>query len=222
MSNQWAALRLGSELYHQLESRDHYYNDYLRDIKKWDRWEDADQLGRSDMVPLIGFLNQWRSRYEDSSETRERLVDTIRHVLPVVTAFKGMDLLSIDLDGDIAQIASTPGEVIGRVFDAIALAQGKKHSTVASKIMHTMNPELFIMWDEKICAGYALDDRGGSDYADRFLRRMQQLARSSGESNFACGHPMAKVVDEYNYVKFTLARDEIWDAEMGTADDSLR
>ena len=97
MSNQWAALRLGSELYHQLESRDHYYNDYLRDIKKWDRWEDADQLGRSDMVPLIGFLNQWRSRYEDSSETRERLAYTIRHVLPVANACHALDPSLLDL-----------------------------------------------------------------------------------------------------------------------------
>lgn len=215
------ALRLGSDLYHRLEARDHYYDDYVRNRKKWERWEDADQLDRGDMAWLIGFLNQWSSRYKDSRETRERLLLSIQNILPTLAEFKGHGLLSMDLGGDAGPNFSAR-KMIRRVFDAIARCQGQNDSTAASKILHTMNPELFIMWDKKICAGYALHDRDGKDYADRFLPRMQQLARSSGESSFACGHPMAKVIDEYNYAKFTLARDEIWDAELGRRTTSDR
>ena len=98
--------------------------------------------------------------------------------------------------------------------------------TAASKILHIINPELFVMWDRAIISGY-----GGYNrrlfYTD-FLRRMQKLAnyaihqfekecgvcRDVAIERLQCdGHTLAKTLDEYNYVKFTLNDDAVWQAE---------
>ena len=98
--------------------------------------------------------------------------------------------------------------------------------TATSKILHIINPELFVMWDRAIISGY-----GGYNrrlfYTD-FLRRMQKLAnyainqigkdcdvsRDKAIARLRCdGHTLAKTLDEYNYVKFTLNDDAVWKAE---------
>jgi hypothetical protein len=77
------------------------------------------------------------------------------------------------------------------------------------------------MWDSSICGGYAVNGHG-YDYGHRFLPRIQKLVRraireytqtqsGSQEQTITalrkCGHTLAKVLDEYNYTKFTLRRD---------------
>ena len=92
-------------------------------------------------------------------------------------------------------------------------------SVGTSKILHAaVNPELFVMWDNKIRDGYSLQNSGYS-YAYEFLPRMQKQAREAVEQVMnkkrlsrddaikyltPCGRSLAKVIDEYNYVKFTL------------------
>lgn len=90
-----------------------------------------------------------------------------------------------------------------------------------------MVPDLFVMLDGPIRSGYAILLM--EDYGQRFLPRMQKLARKAvveyEATNQAhesealqflcggCGHTLPKVLDEYNYVKFTLRNDQVWDVE---------
>ena len=81
------------------------------------------------------------------------------------------------------------------------------------------------MWDEDIRGGYGCADT--RDYGE-FLLRMQRLAEYAiaqimNEENRSCddavewlticGHSLAKVLDEYNFVKFTKNDDRVWERE---------
>ena len=94
-------------------------------------------------------------------------------------------------------------------------------------MLHIVNPELFVMWDEAIRGGYGCSKGEGDQYVD-FLRRMQRLANyvisqieiecgvSRGEATawLKCErHTLAKTLDEYNFMKFTRNCDSVWQAE---------
>ena len=117
-------------------------------------------------------------------------------------------------------------EAVGSRFETIAGSGSRYESTATSKILHVLHPPLFVMWDSAIRGGYAVD-RSSGDYARRFLPRMQRQASEAvdsyirdGEAEPAAavealekrcgGRPLTKLVDEYNYCKFTLRRDELW------------
>jgi len=215
------AILVASRLFHELEPRAPFYDDYLNS-KRTELWESPDALTLAEIERLILFLNQWASRYESSSAQQRRLLDAIRKVLPFVQAAQGSTLMGLDLKGPLRRD-------IARAFDTIASCGSRYEATAASKILHTIDPRLFVMWDRSIQLGYAVGDRG-EEYAQRFLPRVQNLAlraveeylqsrRVSSEAALEaltqCGHTFAKVLDEYNYAKFTMRRDEVWDTELG-------
>ena len=120
--------------------------------------------------------------------------------------------------------------MIGCIFDKVAKSHNGKRNeaTGASKILHLIYPELFVMWDGAIRGGYGSGGKyEGVQYVD-FLRRMQVLANYAIEQvKKECGvcrqdaieslkcdvHTLAKTLDEYNYVKFTMNDDAVWKAE---------
>jgi hypothetical protein len=214
------AVLLASELFHELEPRAIYYDQYFRD-RRPAVWVSAEALTMADVERLILFLNQWASRYENSSTQRSRLLDALQRAIPVVNSLPG-DLLTIDLT------RLSLRQDIASIFEMLTTCGSRKEATAGSKILHTIRPDLLVMWDNAIQLAYAVGAASGDDYAHRFLPRMQKLAwravteyaetrrvtpQSAAKSLARCGHTLAKVLDEYNYVKFTMKRDEVWDVE---------
>ena len=129
----------------------------------------------------------------------------------------------------------TVGCIIGRCFDRLATCHSDdlNEATAASKILHIIYPDLFLMWDRAIRCGYGGYER--IHYAD-FLRRMQRLANLAVEqvkaherhhsdetavaSLTGCKHTLAKTLDEYNFVKFTRNDGSIWKKEYELIGDS--
>ena len=81
-----------------------------------------------------------------------------------------------------------------------------------------INPKLFVMWDNDICAGYLLS-LSASSYAYRFMPLMKQeineavntyMKNQNCNRNTAIkeimqtcdGKTLAKLVDEYNWIKY--------------------
>lgn len=96
---------------------------------------------------------------------------------------------------------------------------GRYESTDASKILHTLLPNLIVMWDDKIRDGMSVGKRG-IDYANVFLPKVQEeleeaIRTCMDERNLTCigaiayireqcdGKTLAKLADEYNYMKYT-------------------
>ncbi len=70
--------------------------------------------------------------------------------------------------------------------------------TGASKLMALNNPNLFIMWDTEIRRMYKIDNKGtATDYVKFLLQMHQQFENIKWYNK---NKPLAKAIDEYNYV----------------------
>jgi hypothetical protein len=93
-------------------------------------------------------------------------------------------------------------------------------STDASKILHAIIPNLFVMWDDKIRSAIVGEERDGRCYAFMFLPKMQGAAKEYLDSfikenggnyksaalqisKMADNYSLPKLIDEYNYVRYT-------------------
>ena len=172
---------------------------------------------------LILFLNQWSTHYQTSPED---LLKALESVAPICKGLNELTLLDTDFDRSFVGEFSVK-DAVRIVFESVLEAGPRVEATGTSKILHMINPEFFVMWDGPIRGGYAVG-QSAEDYAKRFLPRVQGQARlavsqyceATGVSKSdviglltKCEHTLAKVIDEFNYVKFTLKRDEVWDEE---------
>ncbi|MBW2974071.1 hypothetical protein KY346_06815 [Candidatus Woesearchaeota archaeon] len=103
---------------------------------------------------------------------------------------KGLEIRNADLD--------SVSETIKKAYTELSLSPGVKF-TGAAKLLHLMNKDLFVMWDGHIRKHYNLGT-SPEDYLN-FLKKMQEEFK---EINWEGERTFAKVIDEYNYVKFTL------------------
>lgn len=215
-------IAMASEWFHKNEARAPFYNAVLA---KRNRWSSVKNLTSYEAGDLIEFVNQWQTR---SPITVGQLFQALERIGPASEQLEGMTLLAVDF-GDRAVSARQPGGLIRDCFAAVMSAGDRQEVTGASKMLHVINPELFVMWDGPIQRGYAVL-RDPDDYSFRFLPRMQALAQKAirqfvvaglGTAEQAllamrsrtCTHTLAKVIDEYNYVKDTKRHDELWRAE---------
>ena len=212
----YEAIRLASKKYHDLNSGPRY-DCTLTQRSVWG-WEEAPNSEQVDSIR--SFVNSWGTRMQ---ATTHELHSTLGEIWPSLSDLKCNTILDVDL------CDSTMRDLIGCCFDRMAKSNAKKRNeaTGASKMLHMINPKLFLMWDASIVRGY-----GGHFnvllYTD-FLRRMQMLAKFaikqvrenephySDETAIAsltgCKRTLAKTLDEYNYVKFTLNDESVWKKE---------
>jgi len=118
---------------------------------------------------------------------------------------------------------------IADVFNRLAKCcrTSRFESTDTSKALHGILPELFVMWDDNIKKGIlglrgaaSGRDYDGTCYAEEFLPLMQSMAsqllasyvqQNGGTpqeanakiSSMIGGCTLAKLLDEFNYLKFT-------------------
>ena len=219
----WRGLLKGSELYRCSGSWDRFYWEYMasRDISQWER---PQRLTEHEVRQLIHFVNQWatRSRF-DPEKLRRAYVE----VFPVLGALKGINLYDLRPCQPMGQ----PGTVLEQmktVFETVANCSERYESTGASKILHTWLPDLCVMWDAAIAAGYGIyKDRDAENYSTKFLPRVSceasealqtYIADNGGTradaaaalSKLAGDRPFAKLIDEHNYMKYTLSLGELW------------
>ena len=71
--------------------------------------------------------------------------------------------------------------------------------TGASKMMALKNPDLFVIWDTKIRKMYKIDNKADPDHYIQFLKKMKALFSHIRWTDTK--RPLAKAIDEYNYIK---------------------
>jgi len=184
-------------------------------------------LSADDVDGLVLLVNRWRTRYPSSADSRASLLAAFRSIVPNLQSLVGARLAGADFDGET-------GDHADAAFTAVVGANPRKGLTAASKFLHVVNPELFVMWDAFIRPGCGITSSPGelnppvSAYARVFLPRMQLIVRrvlreyaerhgvTVPEAETALCPPgctLAKLVDEYNYARFTLRDPAVWAAE---------
>jgi len=190
-------------------------------------WESDTGPSDREIALLFTFLNQWGTHYPSDEHYRTCFKKVYVEVPRRLRPLRGYDLIAAQFDAQVSG-AETLSETIWGVFEMLASAGGKPYkSTGTSKILHVLRPHLFVMWDTAIRGGYAVSG-SSEDYAHLFLPRVQREAREAVDSYIMennCGprtavqqlekrggsRPLAKLVDEYNYCKFTLRCPELWE-----------
>lgn len=130
----------------------------------------------------------------------------LRNLEPHLKTLRGKSFLNVRFDD------RKTSKIIKEVYEELSSI---KHvgATAVSKILHLMNPEIFVMWDEKICDMYNVE-ASASGYLE-FLSKNQRLLKdifsgrecSELRSRYQ-NKTLAKLIDEFNWY---IANEEISD-----------
>ena len=216
-------IRQRCRMYHDGDgySYDESYASYLKD-KDQNKWNNPATLDCDEVKRLVRFVNKWKSRVPKNDETIRRLLNNLKNEVPRLNTLHNTTLLDVKFDE-----ATMQG--IAKCFDTITGSPVRNDGVTVirrpvgiSKMLHVaINPKLFVMWDGAIQAGHGPMIDTGSAYASIFLPKMQRIAkcavkqveeqenlsRAEAIQSFTehCkkGNSLAKIIDEYNYTKYT-------------------
>ena len=204
-------IQITNKAFYAIEPRAVFYDNYLKqkDAKQW-----TESVTREEAEKLLRFITSWDHHFIGEIETFQHIYSDIS---PDLDFLKDKSIESVDLDNPQVE------KSISHIFDKVADGLCYKHqSTDASKILHTILPNLMVMWDRKIREGILKDVNKdwGTAYVWEFLSKMQKEAReaiascaqekelSSADAKRTIeetcrGHSLAKLIDQHNYVIFT-------------------
>ncbi len=220
----WDAIVAGSAIFNQCYPKAWCYDDFFSG-RNPNRWVDGDSLDVTEVQRLITFLNQWSTHYRTPPGN---LLSALKNVLNEIEPLRKCTILDIDFQARVGT-DQTVSELVERVFNMVYECGPRKEYTGASKILHCVHPDFFVMWDSSIATGYGVRRRTPRDYARRFLPRIQSVARQavrecalvlncSEKTAIStltdCGHSVARVMDEFSFCKYTMCKDAVWDIEL--------
>jgi hypothetical protein len=184
-----------------------------KDWKKWPTSVDLEEIQR-----LLDFIPKWDLHFRGKNPVA--LFRIYREILPAIDEMYNLPLEDVTLTAEMMKM-------IADIFDKTARCSGKAYeSTDCSKILHTILPNLVVMWDQKIRQGILGDEKkkSGAVYSLEFLPNMQielreaiatcMDSRGLGREEAIkyirdlCGYEsLPKLVDEHNYVIYTKSDD---------------
>ena len=210
-------IRQRCRMYHQNDTRyDAAYASYMSYRNKTQaKWDKPDSLDYDEIERLVRFLKRWGCfMFQAIDNITPLLLNNMKSEVPLLNTLQGKTLLDTNFDEDAKQ-------VIAECFNRIAQIQNYE-SVATSKALHVaINPDLFVMWDRSIQSEHLLDTNTGYTYASEFLPWMQEIAnqavcevmtkesrsRADAIQSFTdhCEYKnsLAKIIDEYNFAKYT-------------------
>ncbi len=165
-------------------------------------WEKPAEMADSLGVLLLTW-NQ--SFYRFGSFDFDKLEECISKNLPLLDKYRNSSILDY---------TSADDEEIERLFqqflDALQIQSGKKKGAKSpvsvAKALHPLAPDFFPLWDNKIAQAYGC--AYSSNPAKKYLmfinesKEMVEQLQSSVNAK-ATGKKFLKLIDEYNYAKYT-------------------
>lgn len=198
---------------------------YFTTIKRREIWDDLKNLNENDVKNVIlKFLNNWKCRI--SYNRAPKILEVLKETDKLFVCLKNENLLDTDFEKFVIvdEQKLKIKEIIKKIYESLSPVTsppvGKEGHTANSKIMHMVNPELFVMWDKKIRENYGC--YGSSEGYVNFLQKMQEMIKELIK-NYSQTHnlkeeeakeeirkkchdlkkTLAKLIDQYNYLKFT-------------------
>jgi len=94
------------------------------------------------------------------------------------------------------------GDCVKRIYLKLSKVNGVEY-TGASKIMHLLNPQLFLIWDTAMRKHYGYYHANGNEYL-KYHKRVQKDVQSVKWHSHA--KTLLKAIDEYHYITITRKR----------------
>lgn len=176
--------------------------DFKSTIKQFHQVEDRDEFWpRARKLLLNGYeveayvliLATWNFagfRYLLKNFDLGKFKSTIKRLNPRFKKLKGLTFQKADFDDK------------GLTSDIKFIYQrlrGIVKQTGATKMLALKNPSLFVMWDTNIRKMYHINNSGDPDDYIKFLKKMKQEFSHIKWTDKKT--PLAKGIDEYNYIK---------------------
>jgi hypothetical protein len=200
--------------FYYAEPRALYYDHYMK-TKNWEKW--ADSVPLDEVKKLFDFIVRWDYHFQGNPQ---KFVEIYGKVSSIIQNLKSTKLEDADFDND--QLS----DGIEQIFDSICDCSWKYESTDTSKILHTIVPDFFVMWDRKIRERILgdVERNWGAVYTVDFLPRMQKEVNGcissymsekqmdrvesiSGIRGLCDDKSLPKLIDEYNYMVCTRPKD---------------
>ena len=159
----------------------------------WGKPQDmADGLG----VLLLTWNNAF---YRYAPPDFDRLAQCVAENLPAIEGFKARDITSFS-----AADERGVRDLFERMLDALQ-AGGRKTPVGTAKGLHLLSPGFFPIWDAYIAPAYQCRyDRDPAGAYLKFCATTSDMARAMAAYPRLDGRTLVKLIDEYNYVVFTL------------------
>lgn len=178
------------------------------------------------------FLNRWRSHVANNPQSARVIQKTIQNLLPYLHALKDLVIETVNFE-QMVNVDNNPitvGQVIEYCYTRIRKVGFVVGATATSKLLHVLQPDLFVMWDSNILAHYRKQNAQVSDSGHGylvFLQMTQKVATQvhqefqnsklsppaaaeqnpahylSKQMNYHPPKTLAKYLDEYNWVTIT-------------------
>lgn len=205
------------KLFYRGEHRASNYDRYL-EKKNWSLWR-VPEVPIGEIAELFKFIKSW-DRFFQGDE--KKFKEIYAKIFPAIEELRSLNIEDADLTD--REIASKIKDVFNKV--ARCAIMDRYESTDASKILHTIIPDFFVMWDDKIKDGLVQGRRMGATYAFYFLPIAQNEINETIETymtekgmsrieaikyirNSCDGKTLAKLIDEYNYMKYTICHPSL-------------
>jgi hypothetical protein len=191
-------VKAGSEAFRAHEKRDAIYkvSTFLVDHFWGDPSQMADALG----VLLLVWNNAF---YRYGLFDYGALENVLRANMDDLNRFRKRDIESLE-GKDEEPITA----LFTAFLDGLAIAEGKSKGSRSpvsvAKALHLLAPRFFPLWDDKIAKGYRCHySRDPSGKYIQFMTISKGMVESLRGKVETRGSTLLKVIDEYNYAKFT-------------------
>jgi len=140
------------------------------------QWNKLNEL--SDLIiekVVLKYLNGFGCRIQITDEVTQGIKKAHLTTVPYIDALRNEALWDLDLDEEIMiyNQKQTLGQTIYAVFDAFTNIGYHFSHVAASKLLHQINPFIFMMWDNGIIGHYGVR-KNSEDYVYRFLPLMKE------------------------------------------------
>lgn len=188
---------------------------YVDCVDSLSKVESLSKIGDSEVIKIIDFLVEWKCRglVSSRSENRNKMSIQVKGIKEILRSLnnefkklQGYTLRDIPLENE--DIENTIVKIYEKVNSVKWIGP-----TAASKIMHVIDPYLFMMWDVAIRSkkkGYGYENGTSNQYM-KFMKKMQFIAirlktnweEKEIEIPIKKRRTLPKLMDEANYMWIT-------------------
>ncbi|MCJ7635555.1 hypothetical protein MUP77_24595 [Candidatus Bathyarchaeota archaeon] len=202
------------------DDKQYAFQDSYEEAQKFN-WNRIANLSLEEIrTDVIGFLNECRAfgpiiiepTNEMASSIKQAYIDTEDHL----AALHEINIEDVHLQ-ETSRILENADRLLYR-FSNIGLMF---REVAASKLLHMLIPEFFVMWDNTIMVAYGVDKyHYGSDFLSLMNQKINQsidlamqewkCSRESAIQRLRYrGKTLAKIIDEYNFREYTRMRKHL-------------
>ena len=147
-------------------------------------------------IVLLATWNTGRFRYLMSSNSKNLadLIKTVNECKPMFKQLEGQNFQNAKFD--------EIGSVLKELYSRFSKVKGVEY-TGGSKVMHLLNPRLFLIWDAAMRDHYNFDGRNAEDYL-KYHNLIQQMVQNIKWDDQTKTLPRA--IDEYHFITITEGR----------------